>query len=66
MQVSCGHTRYTRGMNDKESILILTAMLKKYPLAEDEREAIRTALGILGWSKFAESGLEARKAKRAA
>ena len=42
-------------MTDKEAILILTEMLEKYPLSADEREAIKSSIGILGWTKMLEN-----------
>ncbi|HSE35545.1 MAG TPA: hypothetical protein VLB83_05490 [Candidatus Paceibacterota bacterium] len=45
-------------MNDKAAIATLTALLGKYPLTDEEAEAVRRAIGILGWSTLAESRLE--------
>jgi hypothetical protein len=41
-------------MNDKKVIEILMALLDKYPLSDEENEAVRLAIGILGWSTLAE------------
>ena len=51
-------------MEDKEAIEILTAMLKKYPLSDEENEAVRHAIGILGWTKLVEGWKEQRKRAR--
>ena len=51
-------------MTDKEAIQILLNMLEKYPLDEKEQEAIKSAIGILGWTKMLENKIEARKQKR--
>jgi hypothetical protein len=52
-------------MDDKKTIEILTALLKKGILSDEEDEAIRSAIGILSWSSFAEGRIKALKAKRA-
>ena len=51
-------------MNDKKAIEILTQMLAKYPLADEEKEAVRDAIGILSWTKLVEGWKESRKRAR--
>lgn len=51
-------------MTDKEAIAVLTEMLRKYPLDEKEQEAIKSSIGILGWTKMLENKLEARRKNR--
>jgi len=51
-------------MTDKEAIKLLTGMLTKYPLADEEKEAIREAIGILSWSKLMEGWTERKKRVR--
>jgi hypothetical protein len=51
-------------MDDKRAIGILIGMLKKYPLTDDEKEAIREAVGILGWTKLIEGWKERKKRAR--
>ena len=51
-------------MEDKEAIEILTTMLKKHPLSAEEQEAVRHAIGILGWTKLVEGWKEQRKRAR--
>ena len=51
-------------MTDKEAIKLLTGMLTKYPLTDEEKEAIREAIGILGWSKLMEGWTERKKRAR--
>ena len=51
-------------MTDKEAIKLLTGMLTKYPLADEEKEAIREAIGILSWSKLIEGWTERKKRAR--
>lgn len=51
-------------MEDKEAIEILKQMLKKHPLNVKEQEAVRTAVGILGWSKLMEGYIDRKKRAR--
>ena len=51
-------------MTDKEAIKLLTGMLTKYQLTDEEREAIREAIGMLGWSKLMEGRVEGMKRAR--
>ena len=51
-------------MTDKEAIALLTGMLTKYQLTDEEREAIREAIGMLGWSKLMEGRVEGMKRAR--
>ena len=51
-------------MTDKEAIKLLTGMLTKYPLTDEEKEAIREAIGMLGWSKLMEGRVEGMKRAR--
>jgi hypothetical protein len=41
-------------MNDKKAIETLATLLNKYPLGKEEEEAVRLAIGILGWSTLSE------------
>ena len=51
-------------MDDKQAIAVLTALLKKPFLTDEEKEAVLTAVGILSWSKLSESRIKALKANR--
>ena len=51
-------------MDDKKAIEILMGMLEKYPLTDEEKEATREAIGILGWSKLMEGRKESMKRAR--
>ena len=55
-------------MEDKEAIEILLKLLEKNSLSDKEKEAIRSAIGILSWSKLfkgrKESIIKAQQAKR--
>ena len=54
-------------MEDNEAIKILLKLLDKNSLSEKEREAIRSSIGILSWSKLGQSRIKsiakAQKAK---
>lgn len=51
-------------MDDKEAIEVLKRMLEKYPLEKSEEEAVRNAIGILGWTKLMEGYMERKKKAR--
>jgi hypothetical protein len=51
-------------MEDKEAAEILQKLLTKYPLDEGEQEAVKTAIGVLGWTKLVEGFVERRKQAR--
>ena len=51
-------------MEDSEAVKILIAMLKKYPFEEQENEAVRKAIGLMGWTKLVEGFNDRRKAAR--
>ncbi len=51
-------------MEDKEVINILERMLKEDSTSTEEKEALKTAIGILGWSKLMEGYMERRKSAR--
>ena len=51
-------------MNDKKAIELLTAMLTKYPLTDEEKEAVREAIGILAWTKLMEGSKKSMKRAR--
>ena len=51
-------------IDDKKTIEVLSALLKKGILSAEENEAIRSAIGILSWTKLAESRIKALKSKR--
>jgi hypothetical protein len=51
-------------MNDKETIEILKKLLARCVLIPEEEDAVRSAIGILSWSKLAESGMKGLKEKR--
>ncbi|MFA7309749.1 MAG: hypothetical protein WC050_02485 [Candidatus Paceibacterota bacterium] len=51
-------------MDDKKAIEVLTKMLAKYPLNDEEAEAVREAIGILSWTKLLEGMKENMKRAR--
>jgi len=55
-------------MEDKEAIEILTRIMDKYSLDTEEKEAISSAIGALGWMKLGGARMKniirARKAER--
>jgi hypothetical protein len=51
-------------MDDREAIEILKKMMDRGSLKENEREAIRTAIGMLSWSKLIEPRMKSIKKSR--
>ena len=45
-------------MTDKKAIEVLKKMLAKKPLTPEEREAVLTAIGVLGWTLIAENRIK--------
>lgn len=52
-------------MNDKETIEVLKDLLVKYPFDEKEIEGIRSAIGLLSWTKLVEGWVERKKKAQA-
>jgi hypothetical protein len=51
-------------MEDKKSAAILLGLLDKYPLTDEEKDAVKNAVGILGWTALAGSRIKSLKDKR--
>lgn len=51
-------------MDDKKAASILMGLLEKYSLDEEEKEAIKSAIGILSWTSLAQSRMKNLKEKR--
>jgi hypothetical protein len=51
-------------MENDRAIEVLKKMLDKPSLDADEKEALMTALGILGWVKLSKSRMKLMKQKR--
>lgn len=55
---------YDDAMEDKEAVAILIRMLEKESLSAQEREALKTAVGLLGWTKLIEGRMKSIKRSR--
>jgi len=51
-------------MEYQKAIDILKSLLAKHPLTAEEKEAVMTAIGVLGWGSLSKSRIKALKAKR--
>ena len=51
-------------MEDKEVIEILKKILQTHELNSEEKEALRSAIGILSWTKLTEGVVKGMKRKR--
>lgn len=48
-------------MDDKEVIAVLTQMLRDHTFNEREEEAVRAAIGLMGWTKLVDAWKENKK-----
>ncbi len=51
-------------MDDKEAAEVLTGLVKAHPLSGEEKEAVLAAIGVLSWTKFAESRIKTSGMRR--
>lgn len=51
-------------MDYKEAVGTLIKMIDKHPLDDEEKEAVKTAIGVLGWATLAQSKIKVQKEKR--
>lgn len=51
-------------MEDKEAALVLQEILERHMLDMREVEAVKTAIGVLSWTKLVEGYVERRKKAR--
>jgi hypothetical protein len=51
-------------MEYQKAIDILLKLLDKHPLDTEEKEAVKTAIGVLGWGSLSKSRMKGLKAKR--
>ncbi len=51
-------------MDHKVAAQILIKILEKYSLTDEEKEAVKTGIGILSWTYLSRSKIKALKAKR--
>jgi hypothetical protein len=47
-------------MDDKTALNVLLKLLDRYSLNAEEREAVRTAVGVLSWSSVAKNSIKRR------
>jgi hypothetical protein len=45
-------------MEDQKAAEILLSLLKKSQLSQEEKEALKNAIGILSWTKLSQSRLK--------
>lgn len=50
-------------MDDKKAATILIKLLEKHSFNAEEKEAVKSAIGILSWTYLAKSGIKKRKDK---
>lgn len=50
-------------MDDKKAAEILIKLLKKNELDDEEKEAVKNAIGILSWTSLAKSRIKEQKKK---
>jgi hypothetical protein len=50
-------------MHDKKAVTILMNLLDKHTLNDEEKEAVRAAIGILSRSSLSKSRIKARKVR---
>lgn len=48
-----------KSMDHKKAIDILISLLDKYSLNAEEKEAVKTAIGVLGWTTLSKSKIKA-------
>ncbi|HEY40233.1 MAG TPA: hypothetical protein G4O18_00030 [Dehalococcoidia bacterium] len=51
-------------MEYQDATTILKNLLNKYSLEAEEKEAVRTVIGVLSWGSLSKSRLKARKDRR--
>jgi len=44
-------------MEDKDAIEHLVEILKKYGLTDEEQDAVKTAIGVLSWTKLRQGAI---------
>ena len=52
-------------MDDKKAATILRSLLDRFSFNDEEKEAIRTASGVLSWSSLGQSRIARIKARKA-
>ena len=51
-------------MDDKKSIEILQRVLEKYSLTDEEKEAVRSAIGVFSWTSLSAGRIKSIKKKK--
>ncbi len=51
-------------MEDRKAIAVLSRLVEKGQLDSEEKEAVKTAIGILSWTSLSKSRIKAQKTKR--
>jgi len=51
-------------MDDKKAATILIDLLNKHALDAEEKEAVKTAIGVLSWTSLSKSRIKKLKDKR--
>jgi len=51
-------------MEYKKATDILISLIDKRPLDEEEKEAVKMAIGVLGWASLSQSRIKNLKAKK--
>lgn len=51
-------------MDDKEAAIILIKLLDKGLLDDEEKRAVKSAIGVLSWTSLAKSRIKSQKVKR--
>lgn len=50
-------------MDDKKAAAILIGLFKKHSLNSEEKEALKSAIGILSWTSLSKSGIKRQREK---
>ena len=51
-------------MDDKQAITHLLQVLEKYELTDDEKEAVKKAIGIMSWTTLRTGAVKSMREKR--
>ena len=66
MRLRAGPRRKNLSMEYKKAVNILISLLDRHSLDDEEKEAVLTAIGVLGWVSLSKSRMKALiKAKKA-
>ena len=51
-------------MDYKKAVTTLISLLDRHPLNNDEKEAVKAAIGMLSWASLSKSRIQTLRAKR--